>query len=74
MVDMVFLVFMGFFVSTTGLESFSFRPEKFPKRFSFGSGRVRFLLLCSECTKTVRTSAAAAAVVTAPRQFSRLSA
>ena len=41
--------FPGFyrvFVSTTGLESFSFRPEKFPKRFSFGGGRVRFLLLC----------------------------
>ena len=40
--------FPGFyrvFVSTTGLESFSFRPEKFPKRFSFGGGRVRFFLL-----------------------------
>ena len=35
------------FVSTTGLESFSLRPEKFSKRFSFGGGRVRFLLLCS---------------------------
>ena len=33
-------------VSTTGLESFSLRPEKFPKGFSFGGGRVRFLLLC----------------------------
>ena len=30
------------FVSTTDLESFSLRPEKFPKRFSFGGGRVRF--------------------------------
>ena len=40
--------FPGFyrvFVSTTGLESFSFRPQKFPKRFSIGGGRVRFLLL-----------------------------
>ena len=44
-VDMAFLVFIGFLVSTTGLESFSFRPEKFPKRISFGGGRVRFLLL-----------------------------
>ena len=33
------------FVSTTDLESFSLRPEKFPKRFSFGGGRVRFFLL-----------------------------
>ena len=41
--------FPGFyrvFVSTTGLESFSFRPEKFSKRFSFGGGCVRFFLLC----------------------------
>ena len=41
--------FPGFyrvFVSTTGLESFSLRPEKFPKRFSFGGGRVRFFLIC----------------------------
>ena len=41
--------FPGFyrvFVSTTGLESFSLRPEKFSKRFSFGGGRVRFFLLC----------------------------
>ena len=30
------------------LESFSFRPEKFPKRFSFGGGRVRLSLLCYE--------------------------
>ena len=47
MVDMDFLVFIGFFVSTTDLESFSLRPEKSPKRFSFGGGRVRFFLLCS---------------------------
>ena len=40
-----FLVFIGFFVSTTGLESFSLRPEKFSKRFDFGGGCVRFLLL-----------------------------
>ena len=42
--------FPGFhrvFVSTTGLESFSLRPEKFSKRFSFGGGCVRFFLLCS---------------------------
>ena len=42
-------VFPGFcrvFVSTTGLESFSLRPEKFSKRFSFGGGRVGFFLLC----------------------------
>ena len=24
------------------------RPEKFPKRFSFGGGRVRFFLLCRQ--------------------------
>ena len=36
--------FCRVFVSTTGLESFSLRPEKFSKRFSFGGGRVRFLL------------------------------
>ena len=41
--------FPGFyrvFVSTTGLDSSSLRPEKFPKRFSFGGGRVGFFLLC----------------------------
>ena len=40
--------FPGFyrvFVSTTGLESFSLKPEKFSKRFSFGGGCVRFFLL-----------------------------
>ena len=37
-----FLGFFWVFVSTTGLESFSLRPEKFPKRMSFGGGRVRF--------------------------------
>ena len=43
MVEMAFLVFIGFFVSTTGLESSFLRPEQFPKRFSFGGGgRVRF--------------------------------
>ena len=43
MVDMVFSGFYRvFLVSTTDLESFSLRPEKFPKRFSFGGGRVRF--------------------------------
>ena len=45
-VDMVFLVFYRVFVSTTGLEIFSSRPEKFSKRFSFGGGCVRFFLLC----------------------------
>ena len=42
--------FPGFyrvFVSTTGLESFSLRPDKFSKRFSFGGGCVRFFLLCN---------------------------
>ena len=37
--------FPGFYrvlVSTTGLESFSLRPEKFPKNVSFGGGRVLF--------------------------------
>ena len=41
----MFLVFIGFLISTTDLESFSLRPEKFPKQFSFGGGRVRFFLL-----------------------------
>ena len=43
------ICFPGFcrvFVSTTGLESFSLRPEKFSKRFSFSAGCVRFFLLC----------------------------
>ena len=44
-VDMVLQGFHRVFVSTTDLESFSFRPEKFPKRFSFGAGRVRLFLL-----------------------------
>ena len=30
-VDMAFLVFIGFLYSPPGLESFSLRPEKFPK-------------------------------------------
>ena len=34
--------FLGFFVSSTGLESFSLRPEKVSKRFSFGGGSVCF--------------------------------
>ena len=46
MVDMAFCFFYRIFVSTAGLESFSLRPEKFPKLFSFGGGRVRFFLLC----------------------------
>ena len=35
-------VFYRVFVATTGLESFSLRPEMFSKRFSFDSGSVRF--------------------------------
>ena len=41
--------FPGFYrvcVSTTCLESFSLKPEKSSKRFSFGGGSVRFFLLC----------------------------
>ena len=41
-----FRVYFKGFVSTAGLESFSLSPEKFPKGFSFGGGRVRFCLLC----------------------------
>ena len=40
-----FLGFHRVFVSTTGLESFSLRPGKVPKRFSFVGGSVRFFLL-----------------------------
>ena len=47
-VDMGFPGFHRVSVSTTDLESFCLRPEKFPKRFSFGGGRVRFFLLCGE--------------------------
>ena len=54
MLDMVFLVFIGRgFVSTSGLESFSLRPEKFPKRFSFGGGRVRFFFSFSIAARGV---------------------
>ena len=45
-VDMVVLFFNWISVSTTGLESLSFWPEKFSKLFSFSSGSVRFFLLC----------------------------
>ena len=38
--------FYRVFVSTTGLESFSWKPEKFSKRISLGGGSVRFFLLC----------------------------
>ena len=41
-VDMAFPGSYRVFVSTTGLESFSLRPEKFSKRFSFSGGCVRF--------------------------------
>ena len=46
---MVSLVFYRVFVSTTGLDFF-LRPEKLSKRFSFGDGRVRFLLPCEAQT------------------------
>ena len=45
-VDMVFLVFIGSFCIHLRPGNFSLRPEKFPTRFSFGGGGVRFLLLC----------------------------
>ena len=45
-VDMVIPGFHSVLVSTTDLERFLLRPEKFPKIFSFGGGRVRFFLLC----------------------------
>ena len=41
--------FPGFyrvFISTTSLESFSLKPEKFSRRFSCGGGSVRSFLLC----------------------------
>ena len=51
MVDMVFLLIYGVFVvSTTGLESFSLRPEKFSKRSSCGGGSVRFILFLCKIT------------------------
>ena len=56
---MVLLGFYRVFVSTTGLESFSLRPEKFSKRFSFSGGCARFYLLSSkksrspECPKSL---------------------
>ena len=47
--------FYSFFASTTGLESFSLRPEKFSKRFSFGGGSVCFFLLClGFCRRVLR--------------------
>ena len=42
---MAFLGFIGIFVSTTGPESFSLRPEKISKRFSFGGSSVVLFLL-----------------------------
>ena len=54
-VHMVFLVFIWFFVSTTGLESSSLKPEEFSKRFSFGGGSARFffsaILLMTLCLR-----------------------
>ena len=49
--------FPGFyrvFVSTTGLESFSLRQEKFSKRFSFGGDCVHFFLLCPNFLDYIR--------------------
>ena len=47
-VDMVFLVFRGILYPTTGLESFSLRPEKFPKMmfFRWWSCTLYFSILC----------------------------
>ena len=45
-VDMVFLVFIGFLYPPLAWKVFYLQPEKFPKWFSFGGGRVRFFLLC----------------------------
>ena len=45
-VDMVFLVFIGFLYPPPAWKVFALRPEKFFKRFSFGGGRARFFLLC----------------------------
>ena len=46
MVDMVFLVFIGFLYPPPAWKVSLLRPEKFSKRFSFGGGCVRFCLLC----------------------------
>ena len=46
MVDMVFLVFIGFLYPPPTWKGFSLGPEEFHKRFSFGGGRVLFFLLC----------------------------
>ena len=45
-VDMVFLVFIGFLYPPPAWKGFSLRPEKFSKRYSFGGGCVPFFLLC----------------------------
>ena len=48
--------FYRVFVSTTGLESFSLRPEKFSERSSFGGGCVRFFfseLYARKLAKTI---------------------
>ena len=50
-----FLGFYRVFVSTTGLESFSLKPENFSQRFSFGGGCVRFFFsACSFWSKDAR--------------------
>ena len=45
--DFGFPCFYRVFVSTTSLKSFSLRPEKFSKRFSFGGGCVRCFFLAT---------------------------
>ena len=44
-VDMAFLVFIGFLYPPPAWKVF-FEASKFSKRFSFGGGSVRFVLLC----------------------------
>ena len=48
MVDMAFLVFIGFLYPPPAWKVFSLRPEKLPKRFSFGGGRVRFFFFAED--------------------------
>ena len=51
----VFFLNTGF-VSTTGLESVSLRPEKVSKGFSFGGGSVRLFRLCVLPRRTSKMS------------------
>ena len=54
-VDLVFLFVIGFYIHHRP-GNFSLRPEKFPKRFSFGGGRARFFLLCKVTAPRQQTS------------------